>query len=232
MRGPHLRVRHLVVAGLWAWAALTLPFVAVVTAAEDAEVCLDEALEADLDAKRRRRFVKARLYQKTNRHEVSVRGGYYVSDVFDGSAVVGGAYTYHLTEAFAVEASGAYTRIRSASGLGLERTFSLLEGKPRDSLLFATNLVASPIYAKLQVGGSIVRFDLQVTAGAGVVDSALSSGVAGNVGVGFVFFTGPHVALRFDLRDYVYRQQLLARKVWANDLSATLGVSVFFPWRE
>jgi outer membrane beta-barrel protein len=203
------------------------------TAAEvETGACMDETLKADLDAKRRKRFVKTRLYQKTNRHELTVRGGYYVSDVFDGAPVAGAAYTYHLTEAFAVEASGAYTKIESRSGIELERNFAVLEGKSRDSLLFATNLVFTPIYAKLQMGGEIARFDIQLTAGAGVVDSAVSSGVAGNAGIGFLFWTGSVFAIRFDFRDYVYRQQLLAEKVWANDLSATMGLSMFFPWQE
>ncbi len=213
---------------------LVTMFAPVPTQAAESETgaCIDETLKADLDAKRRRRFVKSRLYEKTNRHELSVRGGYYVSDVFDGSGVAGAAYTYHLTETFAVEASGAYTRIRSEGGAELERNFAVLEGKSRSSILFATNLVVTPIYAKFQAGGSVARFDLQLSAGAGVVDSALSSGVAGNAGIGFVFWTGPYSAIRVDFRDYVYQQQLLSRKVWSNDLSATLGLSVFFPWRE
>lgn len=194
--------------------------------------CVDEKIKADLDAKRRKRAVKERLFQKTNRHELTARGGYYVSDLFDGAPVAGGAYTYHLTEDFAVEASGAWTRLRSAGAPELERRFALLEGKDRDSYLFATNLVFSPIYAKLQSGDSIVRFDMSFTAGAGVVDSALASGVAGNAGIGFAFFMGRAAAVRLDIRDYVYRQQLLSEKLWVNDLSATLGVSVFLPFEE
>jgi outer membrane beta-barrel protein len=194
--------------------------------------CLDESVRADLDAKRRKRVVKTRLFQKTNRHEVSLRGGYYVSDLFDGAPIIGGAYAYHLTEEFAVEASGAYTRLTSAGGPELERTFSLLEGKTRDSILFATNLVFTPVYAKFQAGGSIVRFDLLLTAGAGVVDSGVASGAAGNAGIGFILFASRTLAFRFDFRDYVYRQQLLAEKVWVNDLSATLGVSLFLPFVE
>lgn len=194
--------------------------------------CVDEGIKADLDAKRRKRAVKDRLFQKTNRHELTLRGGYYVSDLFDGAPVAGGAYTYHLTEDFAVEASAAWTRLRSTGAAELERRFAVLEGKDRNSYLFATNLVFSPIYAKFQSGDSVVHFDVLFTAGAGVVDSALASGVAGNAGFGFVFFTGRAGAVRFDVRDYVYRQQLLSEKLWVNDVVATLGVSLFLPFEE
>jgi outer membrane beta-barrel protein len=84
----------------------------------------------------------------------------------------------------------------------------------------------------MQSGASIVHFDVSVTLGAGVVDSALSSGVAGNVGIGFGFFLGKAVTLRLDLRDYVYRQQLLDRKVVVSDLAATLGVGLLLPFQE
>lgn len=214
-------------AGLLALAAAR-PAAAVVT--QDSGSCVDQTVKADLDAKRRRRSVKERLFQKTNRHELTVRGGAYVSDLFDGAPVVGAGYTYHLTERFGVEASAAWTRYASGPVRELEDRFALLAGERRDSWLFATDLVFSPVYAKFQTGGSVVHFDVLFAAGAGVVDSALSSGVAGNAGVGFAFFLGQALALRFDVRDYVYRQELLAKTLWVNDLAATLGVSVFLPW--
>ena len=199
---------------------------------QDAAVCLDPDVKADLDAKRRTRSVRDRLVQKTNRHELVVRGGHYVSDMFDATWVAGGAYSYHLTEDFAVEASGGWTHITSTGGPELERTFSVLEGRDRRALLFATNLVFSPLHAKLQSGASIVHFDVSVTLGAGVVDSALSSGVAGNAGIGFAFFLGKAVTLRLDMRDYVYRQQLLDRKELVSDLAATIGFGLLLPFQE
>jgi outer membrane beta-barrel protein len=201
-------------------------------APEDTAICLDEEVRADLDAKRRRRSVKERLVQKTNRHELVLRGGHYVSDLFDATWVAGGAYAYHLTEDFAVEASFGYTRFVTATGSELERKFKLFDRRERRSLLFATNLVFSPLHAKLQVGASIVHFDVSVTAGAGVVDSALSSGIAGNAGIGFGFFVGKALIVRFDVRDYVYRQQLLFEKELVNDVAATLGVGILYPFVE
>ncbi len=201
-------------------------------AEEDRAVCLDEAVKADLDAKRKRRSVRDRLVQKTNRHELILRGGHYVSDMFDATWVAGGAYAYHLTEDFAIEASAAYTRLLSTPGPELERTFSLLEGRERRALLFSTNLVFSPLHAKLQSGASIVHFDVSVTLGAGVVDSVLTSGVAGNAGIGFGFFVGRAVTIRLDVRNHIYRQQLLAQTELVNDLAATLGVGLLMPFTE
>jgi outer membrane beta-barrel protein len=193
------------------------------------DACIDERVKADLFAKRRQRTTKDRLFQQTNRHEIGVWGGYYVSDLFDGTYTYGGAYAYHMTEDLAVEASGGYTQLTSSGGPELERTFAVLQGKPRRELMFDADLIWVPAHAKMRLGGAITHFDLYVAAGAGVVDSALSRDLAGNAGLGLKFFLGRAVAIRVDVRDHLFRQQLLARTALVNDLTTTLGVSVFLP---
>jgi outer membrane beta-barrel protein len=197
-----------------------------------ADACIDENIKADLFAKRRLRGTRDRLFQQTNRHELMVQGGYYVSDLFDGTYVVGAAYAYHMTEDLAVEASAFYTRLASSGGPELERTFAVLGGQSRRELLFSADLMLVLAHGKMRIGGSIDHFDLYVAAGAGVVDSVLSSDIAGNGGFGLKFFLGRAAALRIDVRDYAYRQQLLGRKLFVNDLSSTLGLSVYLPLGE
>jgi outer membrane beta-barrel protein len=201
-------------------------------ATEDADACIDENVRADLFAKRKRRDVRDRLFQQTNRHELTILGGYYVSDLFDGTYVLGGSYAYHMTEDLAVEASGAWTRISSAGSPELERLFVLLGTRNRRELLFDADLVWDPAHGKLRLGGAIQHFDLYIAAGAGVIDSVLSSDIAGNAALGLKFFLGRAMAFRIDVRNYVYRQQLLARKEWVNDVTATMGFSVFLPVSE
>jgi outer membrane beta-barrel protein len=196
------------------------------------DACIDENVKADLFAKRQMRGTRERLFQQTNRHEILIQGGYYVSDLFDGTYVFGAAYAYHMTEDLAVEASGSYTRITSSAGAELERIFSVLGTSSRRQLMFNADLLWVPAHGKMRIGGSIDHFDLYVAAGAGVVDSALSSDIAGNGGFGLKFFLGRAVAVRIDVRDYVYRQQLLSEKVFVNDLTTMLGVSLYLPVGE
>ncbi len=108
------------------------------------DACIDENIKADLFAKRKMRTTRDRLFQQTNRHEITVQGGYYVSDLFDGTYTFGAAYAYHMTEDLAVEAQGNYTRLTSSGGPELERTFELLQGKPRRQLSFDADLIGCP----------------------------------------------------------------------------------------
>jgi outer membrane beta-barrel protein len=212
------------------------------------DACIDEDVKADLFAKRKQRTSRDRLFQQTNRHELTVRTGYYASDTFDGvvytqQGKVGSVplytfgifalgYSYHMTEDFAVEATAGITQLTSKGGPELERTFAVLQEKPRRQLMFDAVLEYSLAHAKMRFGGSITHFDFFLAAGGGVVDSVVSSGIAGTGGFGLKFFLGKAFAFRLDLRDHVFQQQLLAQTFIVNDVSATLGLSLFLPMRE
>jgi hypothetical protein len=73
------------------------------------EMCIDQAIAEKLAVKRKRRGAVDRLFVKQSRHEMTVTGGYYASDLFSGTYVVGGAYTYHMTDQTAVEFGGGWT---------------------------------------------------------------------------------------------------------------------------
>ncbi len=196
------------------------------------DACIDENIKADLFAKRKQRTSRERLFQQSNRHELTAWGGYYVSDLFDGTYTVGGAYTYHMTEDLAVEASGSYTRLASSGGPELERTFQVLANKPRSERVFSADLIWVPAHAKMRMGGSITHFDFFLALGGGIVDSVLSEDLAGNGGFGFKFFLGHAFAIRFDVRDFVYRQSLLSQVMLVNDLTTTVGLSIYIPFTE
>ena len=199
---------------------------------EHQDACIDENVRADLFAKRKQRTTRERLFQQTNRHELTAQAGYYVSDLFDGTYTFGAAYTYHMTEDLGVEASGMYTRLTSSGGPELERTFAVLMNRSPRQLTFDADLVWVPAHAKMRAGGALTHFDLSLAAGAGVVDSVLSQNVAGNAGFGLKFFGQRYGAIRLDVRDHVFREQLLARVMWVNDLSVTLDVSLYLPLTE
>ncbi len=193
--------------------------------------CVDEKEKARLIAKKRGRRASEREFVKQARHELTFQGGYYVSDLLDGTFVVGGAYTYHITEDIGVEASFGWSRVRSSIAQRLEqdRAVTVLPKEDRVFLIF-TDLVWSPIHGKFRLfADSIVHFDIYGAAGVGVIDNSTSFGAAGQLGLGARVWLSPSWAIRLDVRDQLYRQQILSNNQFVQDISLTLGVSVFLP---
>src|SRR5687768_16261783 len=98
--------------GGW-WPALLALFLVELVCSRAGAQCIDEAIRDELNARRQYRGVQERLFQKERRHEISALGGVYAADMTSSSYLVGGAYTYHLTEDFGLEASFGYTRSQS-----------------------------------------------------------------------------------------------------------------------
>ena len=193
--------------------------------------CVDEKEKERLIAKKRGRRASEREFVKLARHELTLQAGYYVSDLLDGTFVVGGAYTYHITEDVSVEASFGYSKVRSSIAKRLENDRSITVLPPEDRVfLVFTDLVWAPVHGKFRLfADSIVHFDLYGAAGVGVIDNSTSFGAAGQLGLGARIWLSPSWALRIDVRDQLYRQQILTVNQFVQDISLTLGVSVFLP---
>jgi outer membrane beta-barrel protein len=192
--------------------------------------CVDAVIAERLAIKRKRRGAIDRLFVKQARHELTAFGGYYNSDLFSSTYVAGGAYTFHMTEQTAVEFAGAYTHANADIIRALEDKRGQLLADTFERVIFAEALLVwHPVYGKLRFGGAIARFDLDLSLGVGVVDSSASRGADGVLGVGLKLFAGRAWAVRFDLRNRTFYQDLLDQRQLVNDTSATLGVSLFLP---
>ncbi len=147
-------------------------------------MCVDQEIANRLAVKRKRRQNVDRLFVKQARHELSVVGGYYASDLYSATYIVGGAYTYHMTDDVGVEFSGAYTRSNADIIRTLEDDRGVtIEEEADDVIMAEALLVWSPIYGKVRLGGSVMRFDMHFDAGVGVVDADTSRGISGVGGV-------------------------------------------------
>lgn len=201
------------------------------SAATAEEACVDPELKKKLIAQKRQRRSNEREFVRQNRHELTAFGGYYVSDLYDGTFVVGGMYTFHVTDDVGIEANAAYSRVRSPVGKKLEadRGITLLPAEDRVILAF-TNIVWSPFHGKFNFfTNAIVHFDIYGVAGVGIIDNSTSFGVAGQLGLGARLLFGRAFALRVDLRDNIFRTQILTTRTIQNDISLTLGLSLFLP---
>jgi outer membrane beta-barrel protein len=193
--------------------------------------CIDQEIADRLALKRKRRGAVDRLFVKQGRHELTATGGYYASDLFSGTYVVGGAYTYHMTDQTAVEFGGGVTHANADIIRAIEDDRGQVLADNYARVIYAESLLVwSPVYGKLRLGGSIAHFDLHLDAGVGVVDSSTSRGAMGVGGVGMKLFIGQALAFRIDVRDRVFRQELLDEHFLVNDVAVTAGFSLFAPF--
>ncbi|MBP8806509.1 MAG: outer membrane beta-barrel domain-containing protein [Kofleriaceae bacterium] len=211
--------------------ALTAPALADDDAPRTTSSCVDREIADRLALKRKRRGAVDRLVVKQGRHELTAGGGYYASDLFSGTYVVNGAYTYHMTDQTAVEFGGGMTHANADVIRAIEDSRGVVLADDYARVLYGESLLVwSPVYGKLRLGGSVARFDLHLDAGVGVVDSATSRGAMGVGGVGMKLFLGRAVAVRLDARNRVFRQELLDERFLVNDLAVTFGLSMFLPF--
>lgn len=202
-------------------------------AVRSTQMCVDQEIADRLAIKRKRRGAVDRLFVKQGRHELTAAGGYYASDLLSGTYLLGGSYTYHMTDETAVEFGGAWTHANADIIRALEDERGVVLTETYDRMIFAEALLIwSPVYGKLRLGGSIVHFDLHADLGVGVIDSTTSRGASGVLGFGMKLFLGQAVAFRIDARSRTFRQELLEERFLVNDTAITAGLSLFLPFHN
>ncbi|MGF1464521.1 MAG: outer membrane beta-barrel domain-containing protein [Sandaracinaceae bacterium] len=214
-----------------AWALPSTPALLAGPTAAGAQ-CIDEAIRDELNARRRYRGVRERLFQKSLRHELSVLGGVYAADLLSASWMVQGAYTFHVTEDLGLEASFGYSRARSQLVSIIENEIgATLIRLDRPVFLYQGHLLWTLAYGKLRwFGSGIGRFDFNLAIGGGLTDTQTSRGLTFSAGLGIKLFFDQWFSIRLDVRNQILQQELLGSSTVVNNLTATLGMSVFIPF--
>lgn len=196
--------------------------------------CIDEAIRDELNARRRYRGVRERLFQKANRFELSIMGGVYAADLLSASYLLQGALSFHVSEDVALEASFGYSRAESELVRIIEQDRGItLVRVDQPVYIYQAHFVWTLAYGKMRwFGAEIGRFDFNLALGGGITDNQTSRGLTGSFGFGVKFFFGDWFSIRIDVRDQVLEQALLGESTIVNNLTATLGLSVFLPFDQ
>ena len=132
--------------------------------------CVDEELKQELVGGRHYRGVQERLFTKAFRHELSGMGGYYSGDLYSGSWLAGGAYTFHFSEDLGLEASLIITQFN----LNIERPISQLFGGQvfvggKNAYIVVGDVIWSPVHFKVRWSEKgIVHGDILFALGAAI----------------------------------------------------------------
>lgn len=173
--------------------------------------------------------VQSRLFRLGG--ELNVAAGILPINAFNKGLTIGGAFTYHFSNAWAWEIiNGAYVYKQLDTGLKTE----LLENfdvQPTDiaaiDLMLSSSLVLKPFYGKLAVYNRRV-IHVAVDVPFGLTLSRYTNPQTylpgPNLGIIVRVFLSPHTSLRIDVREHVLFNHWATR----NELHVALGLA--FAW--
>lgn len=203
--------------------------------------------------------VSGQLYQKKGRVEVTASGNMSLDDAFYTKYFGGLKATYHFTETLSAGLHGAGgVAVKTGSAVVCSPTKGCSDGDAiamrqvpgRIRYLVGAEAAWAPVYGKLNVmSEQVAHFDLSILAGPDFIahDEVLAKDVAalrapgvqttigGHLGLGVRLFFTDSVALRFEVKDYLYSVTVPNGGLGSslqNQLFAELGVSMFFPGRN
>ncbi|HZZ84940.1 MAG TPA: outer membrane beta-barrel domain-containing protein [Anaeromyxobacteraceae bacterium] len=201
--------------------------------------------------------VAGQLYGKAGRFELSPMTQLSLNDAFFSKYLFGARLGYHFSEelglsgAFAAGpsvATSSTTVCPSNAGCRAATDAELYQVPGHVNWLAGVEVAFSPIYGKLNLfAEQVIHFDLSLLAGADYVayrrvldpTTAASTAAAGgsppsdsalggHLGLGARVFLSRAVALRLELKDYLYRMPVQGRTDLQSQLLTELGLSFFF----
>lgn len=161
--------------------------------------------------------VQNRQYSKKHRLSLLAGASTVSADPFLSVQSVGGAMSFHFTEAFAVSAIYKKFLVGNSSYLD-ELQSGLVTGTPstantnKPNAYYGSEIEWSPLYGKISLSGSsIVHYDAHFLLGLGVTDTESGKYLTPNIGFGPQFYLSSRVALRLDYRFAMYKETIPER---------------------
>jgi len=157
--------------------------------------------------------VQNRLYSKSGRISLQPTFGTVSSDPF--LSVKSGALSlgYHFSESFGIQAVGRKYFVSKSSyqkeleeGLTAGAAAKANVNAPRSYL--GGEIMWSPLYGKISLGGGVTHYDAHIFVGAGVTDTETGKLFTPSVGLGPQFYLGKSVALNVDYRLSYYKETI------------------------
>jgi outer membrane beta-barrel protein len=206
--------------------------------------------------------VSGQLYRKAGRLEATLTGNLSLNDAFYTKYFGGLKLTYHFDEHWSAglgaaggmaSKSGSAVVCDATTGCTGADDWKLHQVPGRIRYIVGAEAAWSPIYGKLNVlSEQVAHFDLSVFAGPDLIArddildeagaKALGAGdppavnsIGGHFGLGARLFLREWVAIRLEVKDYVYAVKVPnngPRNDIQNQLFAELGASFFLPTRN
>jgi len=160
--------------------------------------------------------------------EIGVYFGTLSVEDFGANSVTGARIAYHITEDIFVEASYAESQISDEQYRNLLPS-GIFPNKTEDltyyNLSVGWNLLPGEVFAAKNYAFSS---GVYIIAGLGQVDFVDVTATDFSFGLGIRVMPKDWFAIRFEMRDHVWDQDLLGDNKTTNNFEMTLGLSVYF----
>jgi outer membrane beta-barrel protein len=161
--------------------------------------------------------------------EAGVYAGVMSIEDFGTNFVYGIRAAYHITEDFFIEAAYGRTEADETSYETLSGGARLLTDSERQLDYYNISLGFNLFPGEAFIGsGHAFNTALYVIAGVGNTEFADDSHFTVNAGPGYRFLVTDWMALHVDVRDYLFKSDLLGNDKTTNNLEFTGGLTFFF----
>ncbi|AQQ69067.1 outer membrane beta-barrel domain-containing protein [Microbulbifer agarilyticus] len=186
---------------------------------------IDDIISPDLE---RREIREAKIDSEDFEFTVYLGGILSVED-FGTNRMIGGSLAYHINEDFFMEAAYGQATLGESSYERLSGSAPLLTEDERDLSMYNLSLAWNFLPGEIFILDKFaLNSNLYLIGGAGNTNFAGEEHFTYNVGVGVRMLAQDWLALRLDVRDHIFEHEIFGEPVNTNNLSAQLGVSIYF----
>jgi outer membrane beta-barrel protein len=165
----------------------------------------------------------------TENFEIGAYGGVLNVDNFGTNGVYGLRAAYHITEDFFIEGLYGRSKLGKTSFEKLSGDVELLNDDDRNFSYYNLSFGYNVLPGESFIGRKYAfRGGLYLIAGAGSSDFAGDQRFTVSGGFGYRLAATDWLALRIDVRDYVFESDLLGKNETYNNLEFTGGLTYFF----
>lgn len=179
------------------------------------------------------RVIQQRPFLRKGRVEVAPYFALVTNENLFWHLGAGGVINYHILENLSVGLQ--YTKYFSFERdlyQSVQDDFRVFPEKYELDFYAGGHVAYVPFYGKfVLVGSAIVHWDAYVIAGAGVTRTSRSDwAVTGNFGAGTRLFLTKWLTFNIEVRDYIMKEEYLARSEIVNNVILHTGLSFFIPF--
>lgn len=197
---------------------------AAATAAEEPDSAPPRVIEPEVA----RREIKVAKIDVDN---IELGGNYGVLSIedFGSNSTWGVTAAYHVTEDFFFQGSFGRSEAGKTSYETLGGNVQLLTPAERRFTYYSLSLGYNLLPGEVYIGKSVaMNSALYLVGGIGSTKFAGDQRFSLNFGAGYRLLPTDWMAIHIDVQDRVFRSDLLGREKLVNNLSASIGLTVFF----